>query len=168
MSVARVIFMCGPAGSGKSTFARRLEAEGMARLSFDTEAWNRGIRSMPLPDDVRHAIEEELLARLQNYVGAGVSVVLDLSFWSRKMRSDYRRFVRRLGVETETIYLATPRDVVLERVRERRGKDSDDFVLSEALAAQYFDEFEVPTPEEGPLRIVIPEAAQHGAEAYPS
>jgi len=33
-----VIFMCGPSGSGKSTVARRLEREGMVRLSFDVEA----------------------------------------------------------------------------------------------------------------------------------
>lgn len=42
--------MCGPAGSGKSTVARRLEAGGMTRLSYDQEAWNRGLRDMPLSD----------------------------------------------------------------------------------------------------------------------
>ena len=149
--------MCGPAGSGKSTFARRLEAEGMARLSIDVEAWNRGIRSMPLPEHVQSAIQEELLARLRSHVESGVSVVLDLSFWSRKMRDDYRRFVRELGVEPETIYLATPRDVVLKRVRERSGSHNDDFALSEELAAEYFDKFEVPGPEEGPLQIIAPQ-----------
>ena len=33
--MGRVIFMCGPAGSGKSTVARQLEQQGMTRLSFD-------------------------------------------------------------------------------------------------------------------------------------
>lgn len=146
--------MCGPAGSGKSTFARLLEAEGMARLSFDTEAWKRGIRSMPLPQHVSDDIEEELIAQLRSHINSGVSVVLDFSFWSRKMRADYRRLVRGLGVEPETVYLATPRDVVLRRIRERSCSDSDDFALSEELAAEYFDRFEVPTPEEGPLKVV--------------
>lgn len=151
--------MCGPAGSGKSTLARQLESEGMTRLSFDSEAWNRGIRSMPLPDHIRNAIEEELLARLRSCVESGVSVVLDFSFWSRKIRDDYRRLVRELGVEPETIYLATPREVVIKRVRERSVSNSDDFVLSEHLAAEYFDKFEVPTSAEGPLKIVVPELA---------
>jgi hypothetical protein len=31
VSMSRVIFMCGPAGSGKSTVARRLEGKGMVR-----------------------------------------------------------------------------------------------------------------------------------------
>ena len=146
--------MCGPAGSGKSTFARQLEAEGMARLSFDTEAWNRGIRAMPLPQHVCDAIEEELIAQLRSYIESGVSVVLDFSFWSRNMRDDYRRLVRGFGVEPETIYLATSRDVVLKRIRKRSCSDSDDFVISEELAGEYFDKFEVPTSEEGPLKII--------------
>jgi shikimate kinase len=62
--MGRVIFMCGPAGSGKSTVARRYEQQGMARLSFDQEAWSRGITTMPLPQDVRRDIERVLRARL--------------------------------------------------------------------------------------------------------
>ena len=51
--MSRVLFMCGPAGSGKSTLARRLEADGMVRLSVDVEAFARGHRTMPLPDEVQ-------------------------------------------------------------------------------------------------------------------
>ena len=54
----------------------------------------------------------------------------------------------------ETVYLATDRETVLERVRARRGAHPDDFVLTEELAAQYFDHFEPPSPEEGPLQVV--------------
>ena len=36
----QVILMCGPAGSGKSTYARGLEARGYVRVSFDGEAWH--------------------------------------------------------------------------------------------------------------------------------
>ena len=42
--MGRVIFMCGPAGSEKSTVARRYEQQGMTRLSFDQEAWSRSTR----------------------------------------------------------------------------------------------------------------------------
>lgn len=41
--------MSGPAGSGKSTFAGRLEDEGMVRLSFDLEMWRRRIPAVPPP-----------------------------------------------------------------------------------------------------------------------
>ena len=58
--VGRVIFMCGPAGSGKSTVARQYEQQGMTRLSFDQEAWSRGITAMPLPPGVHRDIEYAL------------------------------------------------------------------------------------------------------------
>lgn len=34
-----VVMMCGVAGSGKTTFAKKLEKEGFARLSIDEDIW---------------------------------------------------------------------------------------------------------------------------------
>jgi predicted kinase len=152
--VSRVIFMCGPSGSGKSTYAQRLESEGMTRLSFDVEMWRRGISTVPLPPEVRDDIEAGLRACLLELVAAGTDVVLDFSFWSRTMRDDYRQLLAPTGVVPETVYLATDRDTVLRRMRARRGSDSDDFVLPDELVAQYFDNFEPPTPDEGPLEVI--------------
>lgn len=146
--------MCGPAGSGKSTVARRYERQGMIRLSFDQEAWSRGVTSMPLAQDVRRDIENALRQRLAALVRAGSDVVLDFSFWSRRMRDEYREFLRPLGVVPETVYLATDRATVLQRVADRAARDGDDFRLSPQLAAFYYDHFEVPTAAEGPLTVI--------------
>lgn len=146
--------MCGPAGSGKSTVARRFEAQGMTRLSFDQEAWDRGFRAMPLPDGARSEIDAELRRRLVELVGQDRDVVLDFSFWSRAMRDDWRRLLAPLGVIPETVYLATDRRTCLERVRARALGHGDDFMLDPEVAAAYFDHFEVPSPEEGPLRVI--------------
>lgn len=152
--MSRVIFMCGPSGSGKSTHAKGLEAQGMTRLSFDVEIWRRGIVTMPPPPDVRDDIETGLRARLLELVAAGADVVLDFSFWSRRMRDEYRALLEPTGVVPETIYLATDRATVFRRMRSRRGGHSDDFVLDEELVARYFDHFEPPTPDEGPLVVI--------------
>ncbi len=146
--------MCGPAGSGKSTYAGRLESGGMVRLSFDVEMWRRGITDVPLPPELRDQIEAGLRSQLLELVAAGTDVVLDFSFWSRRMRDDYRALLAPTGVVPETVYLATDRETVLARVRARRGDHPDDFVITEELAAQYFDHFEPPSPEEGPLDVV--------------
>ena len=146
--------MCGPAGAGKSTIARQLEADGMTRLSVDKAAWQMGLRTMPLGLENQRAIDAALRARLVALVESGEDVVLDYSFWSQSMREEYRRLLRPLGVEPETIYLATSRDEVLARIRARRANHPDDFTLSEELAAEYFDHFEVPTNDEGPLRVI--------------
>jgi predicted kinase len=152
--MGRVIFMCGPAGSGKSTVAREYERQGMVRLSFDQEAWSRGITAMPLTEDVRGEIEGSLRARLVELVRAGSDVVLDFSFWSRRMRDQYRELLRPLGVVPETVYLATDRAIVLQRISARAARDGDDFGLSPELAASYFDHFEVPTADEGLLTVI--------------
>lgn len=146
--------MCGPAGSGKSTVAKQLEAEGMTRLSFDQEAWRRGIRTMPLPVDIYEEIEQALRTRLLELASGGVDVVLDFSFWSRRTRAEYRDLLRPLGVVPETIYLATPRAVALDRMRARGHTHGDDYSSPAGLAAEYFDHFEPPTTEEGPLTVI--------------
>ena len=153
--MTRVVFMCGPAGSGKSTYARALERQGLVRLSFDEEAWRRGIRVQPLSNDATEEIEQDLRARLIELVRAGADVVLDFSFWSRAMRGEYRGLLRPWGIEPETVYLATPRHIVLDRVRRRPDEHAGDVGLPEGVAEMYFDHFEVPTVDEGPLTVVV-------------
>ena len=152
--MGRVILMCGPAGSGKSTVARTLELEGYERLSVDTVAWDRGYRSHPLPEPVAENIRAEIKDRLVELVRERADVVVDLSFWSRRSRDDYRDLLANLGVIPEVWYLATPREVVLARIAARDNTDPDSLVLPDAMAAAYFDDFEVPTAAEGPLRII--------------
>jgi predicted kinase len=152
--MGRVIFMCGPAGSGKSTVARQYEQQGMTRLSFDQEAWSRGITTMPLAPDLHREIEKVLRGRLLDLVRAGSDVVLDFSFWSRDTRDEYRELLRPFGIVPETVYLATDRATVLKRIAARAARDGDDFAISTELAAFYFDHFEVPTAAEGPLTII--------------
>lgn len=146
--------MCGPAGSGKSTYAHRLEELGLERLSFDTEAWNRGIRHMPLEPAVRKDIESELRRRLVALVTGNQDVVLDFSFWSRAMREEWRRLLEPWDVVPETVYVLADRATCVERVAGRSRSHADDFTLDPAAAASYFDNFEPPTPDEGPLTII--------------
>lgn len=153
--MTRVIFMCGPSGSGKTTYARRLEDVGMARLSFDGHLWARGITSGDVPALVREEVRDLLRTQLADLLGAGRDVVLDFSFWSRAMRSEWRTLVTAHGSTPETVYLATDRATVLARIGKRRGAHADDFPVEPETAAGYVDRFEVPTPEEGPLTIVV-------------
>jgi predicted kinase len=116
---------------------------------------------MPLPPTLHEEIEDELRARLLALVADGSDVVLDFSFWSRQARNEYRRLLRPLGVEAETIYLATSREIALQRMRTRRLEHPDDFTLPDRLAAEYFDHFEPPTKDEGPLTIIQTGPAEH-------
>lgn len=91
--------MCGPAGSGNPTLARRFERDGYVRLSFDEVAWQRGYRAHPVPDAVAAEIHAYLRDGLVALIGRGHHVVVDTSFWSRAARESYRSLVAlaRLG-----------------------------------------------------------------------
>ncbi len=87
----------------------------------------------------------------------GSDVVLDFSFWSRRTRDDYRRLLAPTGAIPETIYLATDRATVLDRVRARRGSHPDDSVLTDGLAAHCWSSTRSATsPSSTRRRICLP------------
>jgi predicted kinase len=150
----RVILMCGAAGSGKSTYARRLAQQGYELLSFDQEAWERGYRTHPLPDHERGEVHAALKRRLLQLVESGTRVVVDTSFWSRASRDEYRGLLGSRGITPVVHYMATPKEVVLERLAARRHAGPDDVQVPVEAAIAYFDGLQVPTEAEGPLRVV--------------
>lgn len=150
-----VLLMCGPPASGKSTEARRLEREeGFARLCFDEAAWARGHRHHPIREDVADLIRDELRDNLAELVADGCDVVVDSSFWSRASRDEMRAFLAPLGVEPVVVFMATPRETVLARTAIRDGSAPDAIALPRATVVQYLDHFEVPSDDEGPLRVI--------------
>ena len=94
--------------------------------------------------------------RLVELVVASHDVVLDFAFCSRRSRDAYRALLEPTGVVPETVYLATERNTVLERMRQRRDVHADDIELGEEVVMKYFDHLEPPTPGEGPLTVISP------------
>lgn len=154
----RVVMMCGPGGAGKTTYAKRLERDGWTRLSFEVEFWDRGITTMPSVEVVAE-VAADLKARLLRHVAAGNDVVLDFGFWFRRQRDEYRALLAPQGIVPETVYIATSLETILSRAGDRHGRWADDWPLTEQTATEYFERFEPPTPEEGPLEVVLARTA---------
>ena len=149
-----VTLMCGPSGSGKTTWAADLERAGAVRLSFDVELWRRGSRPLTATPELMRQVDAELRTRLVDLVRAGRDVVLDLTFATRAMRDEWRSLVLPLGVVPETVHLDVPRDELRRRLTTRTGSGADDVVLSPEQIARHLAEFEPPSADEGPLRVV--------------
>jgi len=146
--------MCGPSGAGKSTYARGLEAAGWTRMSFDVETWRAGVHALPAPAGLMDEIQADLVARLEELVPAGVDVVIDLPLATRALREDYRAVIRALGAVPETVFLPVDRGTALDRVRARGDTGPDDYRLADEAVLLHVDEFEEPTFDEYPLRVV--------------
>jgi predicted kinase len=118
-----------------------------------------------VPYDQLQEIDAELRSRLLGLVAEGRDVVLDFPFSTRAMRDDYRALLAPTAVVPETIYLATPRDVVLHRLGGRDDCEADDLVIGDELARRHFDTFEAPTDDEGPLLVVAARTGSTGSSS---
>lgn len=154
LSTSKILFMCGPAGSGKSTIAKSFETKGMTRLSFDEESFRRGITTHPLSESTAKEIKDVLDKCLISLIKKNKDVVLDYSFWSKEMRAEYITLLKKYRIEPTIYYIQTPKDIVLERIRKRKGDQANEIMLDEKIANVYYDDFEPPTSDEGKVIVV--------------
>ena len=121
--------LVGLTGSGKTTYARRREAEGLLRLSVDEEVFARNGRygidypNHEYPERERPVVEE-LKRRLVEVLRAGRSVVLDYGLWRRAERDEYKKLIEDAGGRWRLIYLKVEKDELLRRL-EIRNQRSD-------------------------------------------
>src|SRR4028119_2022154 len=98
MATAHLLF--GYLGSGKTTFAKRLEVEHGA-VRFTPDEWMARLFGDDPPEESFTEKAEAILELLEplwtRCLSLGVDVVLDYGFWSRKERDEVRAGVARLG-----------------------------------------------------------------------
>lgn len=145
--MARVTLLCGPASAGKTTLARALEAAGALLLSYDREAWARGVRDgRPSPDLMRE-IDADLHERLADAIRADRSVVLDASLATRAVRDRWRMRCGAMDVPIDLVVVRAPLDVLRERMRSR-DPGPGAVVLDDASLAAVVEHFEWPGEHE--------------------
>ena len=102
--------LCGLVGSGKTTYARRLEASGCVRLAIDEWIFERHGRHGVDYNESEYPTHEEsaraeLDQRLVDLIQQGRDVVLDYGFWSRQWRDRYKQLIQDAGAEWRLLYL---------------------------------------------------------------
>jgi predicted kinase len=156
-----VVLMCGIAGSGKTTYAKDLEARGYVRLSVDEEIWRRfGRYGVDYgPDEYERHTEvarEAVRERLISLLAEGRDVVVDSSFWQRSRRQEYKQLVEQAGGRWRLVYLRADPALLRARLRGRveRFDANAAFPITEELLARYLESFEPPSGEGEELIVV--------------
>jgi predicted kinase len=149
----RVVMMCGLSGSGKTTYAKQLEAEGFARLSIDEEIYDRYGRyeiDYPASSWVQYQAEAELALkdRLGELVRAGRNVVVDFSFWNRAFRDEWKQLIEVAGGAWELVFIKVDPAVLPSRLAARRNDaDANAFPVTPEMLAFFIEGFEFPDGE---------------------
>jgi predicted kinase len=155
-----VYLLCGLTGSGKTTYAKQLEAGGAVRLSVDEEVFARHGRygvDYPASEyfDLERPVVEELRRRLVALIESGHDVALDHGLWRRRDRDAYKRLIEAHGGTWRLLYLKADRDLLLQRLADRRGRgDPNAMPLTPSDLEDFITRFEEPTDEgEEPVEL---------------
>ena len=155
----RVVLMCGVSGSGKTHYARQLEAAGFMRLSPDSLLWERIGPSLPTlpPERQRKLFAEaatEIADSLKRAIDEKRDVVVDPTMCRRAKRDEMRHLCLSKGITPQLIYMDAPLQLLKQRMATRCGLGPDDQTVDDRLLETYFSNFERPQPDEDFTTIV--------------
>jgi predicted kinase len=147
-------------GSGKTTFARRLEGDLQA-IRFTHDEWMVRLYGHDPPADqfpiLFHRIPEQIDQLWPRCLELGVDVVLDHGFWSCQQREETRAMACAVGASTRLYRLACTEEEAWQRIEQRnRNLDGSLFISHstfEALKIRFEplkdDEERIEVPSEG-------------------
>ncbi len=150
--MATLHLMVGLPCSGKTTLARKLEAERSA-LRLTPDEWQVRLFGQDAEEpehDARHTLIEAMLWDIASRaLVLGLNVILDFGFWAREEREDFRLRAKRLGAGSEVHFLDVPEDELLRRLAARNSEPSESsFHIPEEMMRPWIAFFQKPTPDE--------------------
>lgn len=149
--------LCGFIGSGKTTFARKLEKETGA-MRFTKDEWMVKVFGNTPPKD-KFVEYDTKMTELATEIAlrclkAGASVIIDDGFWYRKQRDEIRQALNDIGAVIKLYYIDTPVDVMKERtVKRSENPPEDSFYITEQEFNNYLKMFQLPTDDEDFISI---------------
>jgi len=148
--VAHIVI--GFIGSGKTTFARKLEDETGA-IRFTKDEWMVRLFGNTPPKET-FAEYDNRMALLATDIAlkclrAGISVVIDEGFWAKEQREEIKEKVRRVGAIPKLYYIEVPFEIMKVRTLKRsENPPTDSYVIDEESYKHYWTFFQPPDKDE--------------------
>jgi len=140
-----MVLIVGLPGAGKTTWARRLEAE-RAGVRLTPDEWMDALFGTNEVDGRRWVLESQMLWGVAARVlELGVDAVLDYGCWSEEERDLFRTRANDLGALAEIVVLDLPFEVLWERIEARNAAlPAGTYRISREELKQYTASFDVP------------------------
>ena len=148
-------------GSGKTTFAKRLEQQ-LPAFRFSPDEWMVSLYGPNPPADSFQAyydrVEGLIWQSAARLLDMGVEVVLDFGFWSRASRDEARARADALGVPYRLYALFCSPETMWRRVLDRKAALSEGALWINAEALEQFQSRFEPLAEEEAHILINTEA----------
>ncbi len=151
-SAGRVLLLCGPVGSGKSSFARSVvERGGAVHLSLDE--WMIRLFGRELPRAEHQARLGACYALLIDQAAAialaGVTAILDGGFWHRRLRDAARSKLSERGVDHTLCVFELSDEQRWARLERRNAALGElDYEITREMFELFATCYEPPGPDE--------------------
>lgn len=153
--VAHIII--GFIGSGKTTFARKLEKETGA-VRFTKDEWMVRVFGNTPPKDKFEEYDNKMASLATDMalkcLKAGISVIIDEGFWVKEQRDEIREKVKNVGAIPKLYYLEVPLEIMKARTLKRsENPPVDSFNIDEESFNHYWKFFQPPDKDEEFTRV---------------
>lgn len=139
-------------GSGKTTFARKLEKETGA-IRFTKDEWMVRVFGNTPPKDKFEEYDNKMASLATDMalkcLKAGTDVIIDEGFWVKEHRDAIKEKVKNMEAIPKLYYLEVPLEIMKERTIKRSENPSvDSFTIDEESFNHYWKFFRPPGNDE--------------------
>lgn len=143
-----VTLFCGLPGSGKTTLAKRLEAEGRG-VRLCTDDWQTGLGIDHTDTDFHDRLQLLLYRHALTLLRRGVGVILEDGLWMAEERTEKFRDARACGAHIDSHVFNVPYDTLWNRLQGRNKEAAPGaYPMTEEEFRRAWDLFQCPSPEE--------------------
>lgn len=123
-----LILFCGLPGSGKTTLAKKLEAQGRG-IRICTDEWQASIGVEHTEEDFHERLQLRLYDLAKELLDNGQDVILEDGLWTKYERDQKRADARNHGARTEMHFF----DLSVEQIWERLDRRNNGLRVSGAV-----------------------------------